>query len=106
MKTSKLPKAQENAGEQVMIGFSFTCDWLTEWRELSGPITGRSEAKTKQFWTTFDTRLKIALCSKYKNGRTINRTGKQIKSKLTNPNQQTQTLNVLITIKRSLVNGI
>ena len=40
LKTSKLPKAQENAGEQVMIGFSFTCDWLTEWRELSGPITG------------------------------------------------------------------
>ena len=39
LKKSKLPKARENVSEQVMIGFSFASDWLTEWREVSGSIT-------------------------------------------------------------------
>ena len=28
VKTTKLLKARENAGDQVLIGFSFTSDWL------------------------------------------------------------------------------
>ena len=32
-------KTRENAGDQIVIGYSFTSDWLREWRELSGPIT-------------------------------------------------------------------
>ena len=58
VKTTKPPKARENAGDQVAIGFSFTSDWLTEWREFSGPITERS--KTKQMFSriSFDIILK------------------------------------------------
>ena len=37
-------KARENAGDQVMIGFSFASDWLTKWHEYSGPIRS-SEVK-------------------------------------------------------------
>ena len=54
-------KARENAGDQVMIGFSFASDWLTKWREYSGPITERSKAKPRQSQITFDSQLKIAL---------------------------------------------
>ena len=28
VKSSKQPKARENAGDQVVIGFSFASDWL------------------------------------------------------------------------------
>ena len=38
-------EAQENVGDQVMIGFSFETDWLREWCKFSGPITVRSKAK-------------------------------------------------------------
>ena len=38
-KTSKPPKARENAGNQVVIGVSFASDWLRQWSEFSGPIT-------------------------------------------------------------------
>ena len=58
MKTSKptkYPIARENAGEQVVFGFSFASDWLREWREFSGPITERGEAKSVQSRKTFDT---------------------------------------------------
>ena len=41
-KQEKLPKARENAGDQVVIGFSFASDWLGEWREFSEPITERN----------------------------------------------------------------
>ena len=34
IKPTKLPKARENAGDQVVIGFNFESDWLREWREL------------------------------------------------------------------------
>ena len=54
VKTNKLWKARENAGDQVTIGFSFASDWSREWRECSGPITARSKAKTNAipdyFW--------------------------------------------------------
>ena len=59
--TRKRPQARENASDQVAIGFSFTSDWLTGWREFSRPITEPSETKTKQSRITFDTQLKIAL---------------------------------------------
>ena len=42
-KTTKFPKAQENAGDQVVIDFSFASDWLRNWRDFSGPITERSK---------------------------------------------------------------
>ena len=35
VKPTKLPKARENAGDQVVIGFSFESDWLREWHEFS-----------------------------------------------------------------------
>ena len=34
MKTSKLLKARENAGDQVAIVFSFASDWLRGWHEF------------------------------------------------------------------------
>ena len=54
---TQLPKARENAGDQVMIA----SDWLRGWREFSGPITKRSKAKPMQSQITFDTQLKIAM---------------------------------------------
>ena len=32
--TTKLPKARENAGDHMVVGFSFEPDWLREWREF------------------------------------------------------------------------
>ena len=43
----KLLKARENAGDQVVIDFRFTSDWLRNWREFSEPITESSKAKIK-----------------------------------------------------------
>ena len=45
VKTSKKPKARENADDQVMIGARFASDWFRAWRGLFGPIIGKSEAK-------------------------------------------------------------
>ena len=59
-KTSKLPEARENAGDQVVIGFSFVSDWSRERREFSKPITERSKAKPMQSEITFNTQLKLA----------------------------------------------
>ena len=64
MQTSKLSKARENAGDQVMIGFSFASDWLREWREFPGPITQQRKTKLKRSLITFDTQLKVALLKK------------------------------------------
>ena len=36
-----MSKARENAGDQVVIVFSFASDWLKERREFSGPIRER-----------------------------------------------------------------
>lgn len=50
-----------NAGDQVVIGFSFAFDWLREWREFPGPIKEESRAKPMQSRISFETQLKIAL---------------------------------------------
>ena len=39
VKSTKLPKARENAGDQAAIGLSFAFDWFRERRGFSGPIT-------------------------------------------------------------------
>ena len=44
-KRGNLLEARENASDQVGIGFCFASDWLRGWRELSKPITERSQAK-------------------------------------------------------------
>ena len=43
-KTIELPKARENAGDQVVIGFSFVSDWLREWCEF----LDQSQSEVKQ----------------------------------------------------------
>ena len=53
--TDKLPKARESASDQVVTGFSLASDWLTEWREFSGPFVERSKTKGKQTHIVFDT---------------------------------------------------
>ena len=58
VKPTKLPKARENAGVQVIVAFSFASDWLKDWWQFSGPITERSKAKPVQSQITFDTQLK------------------------------------------------
>ena len=57
-----MPRARENADDQVAIGFSFESDWLRKWREFSKQIIKRSEVKQNQsnLGVTFDTQLKIA----------------------------------------------
>ena len=60
-KNKQTAKSAENAGDQVVIEFSFTRDCLKEWREFSGPITERSNAKPMQSRITFDT---VENCSK------------------------------------------
>ena len=52
-KQTKLLKARENAGDQVVIALSFASDWLREWYEFSEPITGRSKAKSMKSRMTF-----------------------------------------------------
>ena len=65
VKTAKSPKARENAGDQVVIGFSFVSDWLRDWRESSGPMTERSKTKQRLFWISFDTHFKKSdLCER------------------------------------------
>ena len=54
VKTIKLAKARENAGEQAAIVFNFASDWLRGWREFSGPITKRSKAEPKHSRVTFE----------------------------------------------------
>ena len=55
VKPTKLPKARESASDQVVTGFSLASDWLTEWREFSGPFVERSKTKGKQTHIVFDT---------------------------------------------------
>ena len=56
-----LYKRRENASDQITIRSSFESDWFRRWRELSGPITRRGQAKSKQSSITFDTQLKNTL---------------------------------------------
>ena len=60
IKTSKLLLARESAGDPVGIGFSFESDWLTEWRECSGPITEQISPKLVQSRIALGTQSKIA----------------------------------------------
>ena len=55
VKTTKLPKERENTDDQVMIGYSFTSEWLREWCKFSGPITEQSKPKLKLSQITLDT---------------------------------------------------
>ena len=64
VKTAKSPKALENAGDQVVIGFSFVSDWLRDWRESSGPMTERSKTKHGLFRISFDTHFKKVISMK------------------------------------------
>ena len=54
-------KVQENAGDQVGIGFSFASDLLREWSEFLWTNHRTSKAKPTQSQITFNTQLKIAL---------------------------------------------
>ena len=54
MKTTKLPKERENTDDQVMMGYSFTSEWLREWCKFSGPITEQSKPKLKLSQITLD----------------------------------------------------
>ena len=58
MKTNKLLKARENAGDHVAIVFSFASDWLRGWREFSGPITEQGWVKPKWSWISLYTHSK------------------------------------------------
>ena len=51
---TELPKARENAGDQVVLGCSFASDWLRKWHEVSAPITEQSKATTEQSKITFE----------------------------------------------------
>ena len=64
MRISQLPKARENVGDQIVVGFTFASDWLIEWREFSGPITEQSKVKLMQSRITFDAQVKTSLVSK------------------------------------------
>ena len=64
VKTAKSPKARENAGDQVVIGFSFASDWLRDWRESSGPMTEQSKTKHGLFRISFDTHFKKVISVK------------------------------------------
>ena len=50
-------KVRENAGDQVVIGFSFASDWF----RVARPITERSDAKLMESRITFHTQLKIVI---------------------------------------------
>ena len=81
MRTSQLPKARENVGDQIVVGFTFASDWLIECREFSGPITEQSKVNEMQSRITLDTQLKISplglrLCPLYQISR--KRTPRQI----------------------------
>ena len=39
VKTTVLPDARENDGDQVVIDPNLASDWLREWHDLSRPIT-------------------------------------------------------------------
>ena len=46
-------KARENVHTRATIGFGFTSDWLTKWRENFEPITEQSNEKPMQFANYF-----------------------------------------------------
>lgn len=56
---SKLPKAQENAGDQVTIGFCLVSDWCSAWPKFSRPTTEGGKAKSKELHITYDIQSRI-----------------------------------------------
>ena len=56
-----MPKARENAGNQVVTAFCFESDWLREWCEFLLDQSQRSKAKPMQSQITFDTYLRVSL---------------------------------------------
>ena len=72
-KTTKLNRARESAGDQVLIGFSFVSNWLRKRREFSEPITERSKANQWKLLYTVCERIKVHLpcsCQFYKKNKT------------------------------------
>ena len=63
VKTRKLPKARENAGNQLALGASFASDWLRKRREFPGPIKERIKAKTNAIEDYFRHSVKNLLYS-------------------------------------------
>ena len=58
-RTQELAQAQENASDQVAIGFSFTSEWLRRQSKCFKTIIAHSKPKPKQFQITFpDIKLK------------------------------------------------
>ena len=58
-----MPKARENAGNQVVTIFRFESDWLREWREFLLDQSQRSKAKPMQSQITSDKLLHPELFS-------------------------------------------
>ena len=58
---TRFPSAGKRV-DQVVIGFSFSSNWLGEWHEFSGPITEPNETKPMQCRIN-STLLKRALSS-------------------------------------------
>ena len=58
-----MPKARENAGNQVVSAFCFKSDWLREWCEFLLDQSQRSKAKPMQSQMTFDKLLHPELLS-------------------------------------------
>ena len=56
-----MPKARENAGNQVVSAFCFESDLLREWCEFLLDQSQRSKAKPMQSQITFDTYLRVSL---------------------------------------------
>ena len=44
----KFHEARNNVSDKITIGFGFESDWLRRWREFSGPIMKRNQAKPKE----------------------------------------------------------
>lgn len=64
VKTSRLPEARENGNDQVVTGFSSVHGLVErEWHEcfrFNYRANNATQTKTKKFWITYDTELKIA----------------------------------------------
>ena len=61
VKTGGLPKARENAGDQVVIvGFNFESDLLKKWTEFFWNNHREKYRKQKQPWITFNFQLHVA----------------------------------------------
>ena len=66
LKVKKLPKPRENAGDQVVINFSFASDWLKRVAQVfwtnHGAKLSNNNKNTKQSRIIVNTKLKIGEC--------------------------------------------